>query len=577
MKRGGVREVRGKLYARARFGSDERIEVRVPWTKDHEKARERAEVIGEVLSALVAAGRRDLVKATARELADAPTPARLAVVQKAIAAILKGAMRAGAARDITIREWGRRYTSGELSREHPDKVKVKDFTDDDSRLRLYVYPHVGDVPVVAFTAAHAELVMSKLPPDKIRTPAARRHVAQVMGRLMNLAVMPGRLLPSTPLPKGWLPFIPKRRHYSCLWPNEEAALLACEAVPLVFRLACGVLNREGMRVSELLDSEWRQWDIYADDLKGRGTFLVTRTKTGDPRMWALSPSVARAMLRWRRIMERELEPGAELPRPFAALDDVTHRTKLAEFLRASLKTAGVTRPELFETTEHTARLRAHDMRATFVTISLAQGRDETWVRDRTAHKTTTMIDRYRRLARQVKELDLGPLVDLETGLAWGSGDQPGEDPSDGGDMVGENLNEYRRRDSNPHAQRAADFESPTPSRAGAKTHVSPGDRGGSRRLGGSFPRSSPTPSATDRDPSTLIRSAAADEGEPTSSRVPGRPGPVAAVPRLEDAPASARPLLAAAGGLAVQRATWDAFDALAAAELDELAKKGGRS
>lgn len=73
-------------------------------------------------------------------------------------------------------------------------------------------------------------------------------------------------------------------------------------------------------------------------------------------------------------------------------------------LRDGLKLAGVTRTELFESTEHTGKMRAHDLRATFVTFSLPEGKSETWIRDRTAHKTLSMVDRYRRTARQFEEL-----------------------------------------------------------------------------------------------------------------------------------------------------------------------------
>jgi integrase len=75
------------------------------------------------------------------------------------------------------------------------------------------------------------------------------------------------------------------------------------------------------------------------------------------------------------------------------------------------KLAGVTRPELFTSMEHTGKLRAHALRATFVTCSIASGKPQTWIRDRTAHKTMSMVDRYRRTARQFEELDLGALGD----------------------------------------------------------------------------------------------------------------------------------------------------------------------
>ena len=55
------------------------------------------------------------------------------------------------------------------------------------------------------------------------------------------------------------------------------------------------------------------------------------------------------------------------------------------------------------------------MRATFVAVSLANGKTETWVADRTGHRSSAMLKRYRRQARTWAELGLGNLTSL--GLA----------------------------------------------------------------------------------------------------------------------------------------------------------------
>ena len=44
--------------------------------------------------------------------------------------------------------------------------------------------------------------------------------------------------------------------------------------------------------------------------------------------------------------------------------------------------------------------------------ALANGRTETWVADRTGHKSSQMINAYRRAARTAAELRLGELVPL---------------------------------------------------------------------------------------------------------------------------------------------------------------------
>lgn len=510
MSRGGAREKGGRWYANARFGAGERLEFRVPWARAEAEALERARVMGEVAEALVTVGRRDLVRATVRQIAEATTEKRLAVVLKAVQAIVDGAIKAGHARDITFKQWGERYTSGELSRLWPDHVREKDWDDDRSRLERYVYPHVGGVPVVAFTFESASLVLSRLPTDKVRRDATRRHVAQIMGRLMHLAVFPGRLIPATPLPRGWLPKIKDRRHYSCLFPREEALLLEHDETPIAFRLFCGVLNREGMRLSELLDSEWSAWNL------AEGTFSATKTKTGDPRFWALRPDVADAMRAWREHLG-----GDAAPSPFAALAaELGDRTKIAQAFRNALRAAGVNRAELFATTEYQGRLRAHDMRATFVTVSLAEGRPDTWIRDRTAHKSTAMIDRYRRTARQFAELNIGPLAPLPDALGWRKGG--GIAVVSGAPGGGLTPQKYRRRDSNPHALWAADFESNRGSPPVADQLGNAVDGDVSQRRDSGFHRSSTTPSAPIGDIGRGL-----DSGEPHRTTA-ARPGLVRA-------------------------------------------------
>jgi hypothetical protein len=90
--------------------------------------------------------------------------------------------------------------------------------------------------------------------------------------------------------------------------------------------------------------------------------------------------------------------------------------KLADTFRAHLKLAKVTRPELFKTTTARKQLTIHDLRGTFVTLALANGKTETWIMDRTGHKTSGMANRYRRAARSANELGLGELLPLDEAI-----------------------------------------------------------------------------------------------------------------------------------------------------------------
>ena len=90
--------------------------------------------------------------------------------------------------------------------------------------------------------------------------------------------------------------------------------------------------------------------------------------------------------------------------------------RLADRFRIQLKKAGVKRAELFERSKARRQVRVHDLRATFITIALANGKTETWIADRTGHKSSIMINRYRRAARTVEQLELGVLKPLDLAI-----------------------------------------------------------------------------------------------------------------------------------------------------------------
>lgn len=80
-------------------------------------------------------------------------------------------------------------------------------------------------------------------------------------------------------------------------------------------------------------------------------------------------------------------------------------------LRTALETADVERREqLYQRDAFRLRLRAHDLRATFIILALAQGRSEDWVRTRTGHRASQMIARDRLEAKTAQELELGWLL-----------------------------------------------------------------------------------------------------------------------------------------------------------------------
>lgn len=336
---------------------------------------------------------------------------------------------------VTFRQLGEMWTKGELHTKWPDHVKVKRSAGDDKGRLEWLYARIGKIPLSSFTLEDAERAMAELPTD--RASATRRQYAQLISKVLKLAVYPCKYIESSPLPVGFLPRVTGRKATAFLYPSEDAQLLACTAVPLARRVLYGFLAREGLRMGEAVALTWRDFDLE------RGVVRLDVNKTDDPRAWALSPGVAAALKAFRRRDARD-----------DALVFASDERRAAQTFRDDLKRAKVERSELFDDSAARKQIRVHDLRATFVTLSLAKGKTEAWVADRTGHKSSVMINRYRRQARQAAELDLGglaPLVEAlpEYGVTTPSSPQGG--PEGGPELLAENSSQA------PSIENPADF------------------------------------------------------------------------------------------------------------------------
>lgn len=380
----------GTYRCMIRFGTKQRRRFRINATGELEAAEREAVLIA--LGATI--GRAKIDAALGARLLSRAGAGDVRGARAAVAALVAGVRAhvptAGVPR--TMRELGQLWTSGALAERFPDHVRTKATSDRDAqRLRL-LCRSIGDVPVSRFALADAELAMAALP--RTLSSATRRQYAQILARLCHLAVYPLRLIAVSPLPRGFLPKVRRAKATAWLYPSEDASLLACTAVPLARRLLYGVLAREGLRLGEALRLRWQDLDLE------RGTIRLDRNKTDDPRAWALAPGVAAALARFRGEADG-----------FVWLAQV--RDHMADQFRADLRAAGVDRAELFERSPARQPIRVHDLRATFVTLSLAAGRSETWVADRTGHRSSVMIAGYRRTARTAAELGLDELAALD--------------------------------------------------------------------------------------------------------------------------------------------------------------------
>lgn len=356
------------------------------------EARERCTAMAEIAVRLRKAGRvaqvEEILRMAAKSLEARPWQAVLSAVDTLCGG---RATPTGGVERTTMKALGKDWRDGELHRRFRDHVATKresSIQRDGELARLYVDDHIGHLDPADVTLDHCEIVMANIPEKK--SGSTRRLVAQYMRRLLQMSVYPLRLRKDNPIPKGWLPRLSNDKAKECLYPDEDRALLACTDVPLIRRLFFGMAAREGGRTDEEASLLWRDVDLE------RGRISLDENKTSDPRDWELDPGVCRALLAWKA----RYCPDAETTDRVFVEDGVPLNINRASYhLRRDLRKAGVTREKLFEKSAVRQPIRAHDLRATFVTISLATGKTESWVSDRTGHKSSTMINAYRRKAR----------------------------------------------------------------------------------------------------------------------------------------------------------------------------------
>lgn len=332
----------------------------------------------------------------------------------------------------TFRELGELWTSGELHRLYPDHVKKKASSEDDASRLGWLYQSIGHIPLERFVLGDALVAMRSLP-ETAKRPATRRQYAQAIAKVLKYAVFPCQLIDEYPLPSNFLPKLTRGDVvFPYLYPSEDLKAMACLEHDLTERVFFGLLNREGMRVEEALSMRWAMQD------RVNGVINIGTRKNGRAGTWAASEGTLEAL--WATLRDQTKDgPFERLPN-----DD-----KYAARLRTLLKRAKVERHELFHDEPGRRKLRAHDLRATFVTLALANGQSEAWVSQRTGHMSSGQVNGYRRQAATAAELRLGPLapLDVALGLRRPSGEMA--DESSSGEGVTEPVTEYATPGCNP--------------------------------------------------------------------------------------------------------------------------------
>lgn len=317
---------------------------------------------------------------------------------------------------LTFDELSEMYFDGTLTRKYgaeyvPPKKSVED---DRLRYKKHLKSVIGHLKIAAmqgdFVAATAERISASVRENHPQLrPATHRQIMQLFSRLMGLAVFPIRLLPRNDLPKGFIPKARSKRGFTYIYPAEDAKVMACKKVPLHHRLFLGVLAREGMRASELSNLKWSSIDLE------NGIVRLDDNKTGDARAWTLDAGVHEGLRRWRMMLSEQARKSEYVIIHRRSGRRIAHG-QAAKQLRNALVNAEVKRQELFTSTEGTHRVRGHDLRATYITIGLANGLSEGTLTARTGHQSSAMLHAYRRTARTHQEASLGTLEPLHEAI-----------------------------------------------------------------------------------------------------------------------------------------------------------------
>lgn len=385
-----LRETKSGWSARIRMGSvgdkAQRPWLPMPPMKAAE-AESRHERLQRLATEFVRADKAAEAERSLRICAEQPTLKAFEVAERAARRSLTEAVDVKPSGPRTFRDVAELWLNGDLCRRYPDDGYCVS-AERAKRVRAHlvtIYPKLGHLPVTEITRELAERVRAEMAIG--RRQGTRRHYAMAIHRVLELAVEPLRLIAQSPVPPKFVPPQGPSRTRAFLFPREERALVSAPAVPWAYRFYYGFLARNGVRKEEGLSL------TYGDIDFDMGLITLDKNKTRRPRFWRLAPDVLAALERAR---------GAA--KPTALVFEGVKRVNLATVFREHLELAGARRPQLSARSNERRPIVLHDLRSTFVTLSLASGRNETWVMDRTGHTTSAMLNRYRRQARQLEEL-----------------------------------------------------------------------------------------------------------------------------------------------------------------------------
>lgn len=387
----------------------------------------------------------------------------LAVERAARATLQEAATEPDAPRKKTYRELTEAWLDGELVKidQTIGKRAERSAREILAMFSRYVFPLVGDLAIDAVDAAHLMQVRKAFAKLGGRSIRAYCRLTLYVLRVANYPLQLRGPLPVDP--KQYCKAVIPKHEFGWLYPSEECQIVSNPDEPIDKRTCLGFMARNGTRVTETTHLRWRMFDLDAAHL----VIPAEITKTKKRRAFTLDPDVVEA-LRAHRERARAAGGGGADDRVFPY-----DRNGFRKWLLAALPRCGVTRAEVLVTTEYQRRLRLHDLRATFCTVGVFDGRTERQLRERTGHLTQSEFERYVRQAKTAPEREHGwfsPLDKCLSGAIRGLpvGHVVGLDPKKtGGNGPGRTSvdNDPRQK----HAPQTAVFSGKTQKRGARKT------------------------------------------------------------------------------------------------------------
>ena len=311
--------------------------------------------------------------------------------------LVMAAAKAPVTKAETFSQWSERWLEARQAR------GLATVRNDRSRLTTHVLPVLGDRPMVKVSKAEIEDLVSRLDARVQARTMSWKTALNVWGAVTKLfddaANAKDRTLrvrDDNPCKDVRGPERGVRKVKVFLYPSEVSALLTCDAVPLVFRQASALAIYLGVRAGELRSLTWDDVDMNHGTVHvhrgfDRDTHAAKSTKSKTGRRFTFDAEV-RPLLEALRKVAKGKGPVLNIPRFYKTADD----------LRQHLRTAGVTRADLFVTDETRKNLTFHDLRATALTWMAVRGDDVLRIKARAGHADLKQTEGYVRTAGEIE-------------------------------------------------------------------------------------------------------------------------------------------------------------------------------